>query len=208
MFKLTPREQKLAILLGALLLLGVILRFTLPEEHEAAGVERGIGEASVEYSSERAQGDNYQSNEKASRIMVHVTGRVLRQGVYDLNEGARVIDAVEKAGGSLDDADLERINLAQPLIDGQQVFIPKVLQEGDEARLASQQVLPVDPRVNINRADQSELETLPGIGAVKARSIISHREKNGPFHSVEDLLQVSGIGEKTLESITDQVTVY
>ncbi len=208
MFKLTPREQKLVMILGALLLLGVVLRFTLPEEHQGDGANWGVGQASVEYSSSRTQGDPNPSGEKVSFIIVHVTGSVLRPGVYELNEGARVIDALEKAGGSLEGADLERINLAQPLIDGQQVFIPKERAEGDDAGLVSQQVLPFDTRVNINHADQSELETLPGIGSVKARSIISHRQKNGPFHSVEDLLQVSGIGEKTLESIKDLVTVY
>lgn len=212
MFKLTPREQKLVILLGCLLFLGIVLRFTLPEDNEAARVERETtGEASVEYSNEETEAENKQSIKDDTRIMVHVAGEVIHPGVYDLDEGSRVIDALEKAGGSLDNAALERVNLAQPLIDGQQVFIPAVSKEGENVQHAassSEQASLQDARVNINMADQSKLETLPGIGSVKSQSIINYREEHGPFQKVEDLLQVNGIGEKTLENIREQVTIY
>ena len=212
MFKLTSKEQKLVFLLGGLLVLGIILRFTLPEESKAARIDRGAGEASVEYSSDKSGNDNVQVEEEKSSIMVHVTGKVMSPGVYQLDEGARMIDALDVAGGSREDADLERVNLAQPLIDGQQVFIPAVPPEGEKPQFAStvneQGPSLQEQQVNINMAGQSELETLPGIGSVKAQSIIRHREENGPFQQVEDLLQVSGIGEKTLENISEKITVY
>jgi competence protein ComEA len=137
---------------------------------------------------------------------------VQEPGVYILEEGARVYEAVEKAGGQSDDADFEMINLAEPLYDGQPVYVPRK-SDRDPSQISGgiyrgglQQVK--DGKININSADKSQLETLPGIGAVKAQSIIDYREKNGPFKSVDDLLKVNGIGGKTLESLGDLIMVY
>ncbi len=208
LFKLTSREQKLVVLLGGLLLLGIVLRFALPEENEAARVERDSSEMPAVYSSE-GTGAGQGEAEETVPLVVHVTGHVVRPGVYDLEKGARVIDALEEAGGSLETADLERVNLAQPLIDGQQVYIPALLPQDEDGQAAvPARISPQGSQVNINTADQAELESLPGIGSVKARSIIHYREQHGLFQQVEDILQVSGIGEKTLESLKDQITVY
>lgn len=212
MFKLTAREQKLIAILGGLLLLGLVLRITLPEDNQAVVVDRSSSSSSgapLEYAREEAEGDSRQPAAGASGITVHVTGNVVQPGVYELPEGARVIDALEKAGGNLDEADLVRINLAQPLLDGQQVYIPALPPEGEDVQHpVPQQLASPEKRVNINTADRSELEGLPGIGAVKAQSIINHREQHGQFQAIEDLLEVSGIGEKTLESIKEQVSIY
>lgn len=138
-------------------------------------------------------------------IFVHVAGWVRHPGVYELREGQRVADAIELAGGPRRRADLDALNLAAVLVDGQQVLVPRRAEVG---------VAPTAPAVggapsmvNLNTAALEELETLPGIGPVLAQRIIDHRERNGPFTSVEDLLEVSGIGEKRLEALRDLVVV-
>jgi competence protein ComEA len=137
-------------------------------------------------------------------LIVHVAGWVRRPGVYELREGDRVIDAVEAAGGARKGAYLDGLNLAAPLTDGQQVLVPKTAAPG----AAPSGVIPGQPAlVNINTAAAAELETLPGIGEVLAERIIDHRTEHGPFASVDDLLEVSGIGEATLEEIRELVTV-
>ena len=144
-----------------------------------------------------------------STVIVHVTGSVASPGVYDLPEGARVVDAIEAAGGAKRGAELGALNLAAVLVDGQQVVVPRA----GEVPAPSSGVGAAAPGttagtlVNINTATAEELETLPGIGEVLAATIIQHREEHGPFTSVDQLLDVSGIGEVTLEEIRDLVTV-
>ena len=141
-------------------------------------------------------------------LIVHVTGSVASPGVYELPEGARVVDAVEEAGGAKRGAELGALNLAAVLVDGQQIVVPRA--GGVPAPGATSSAVPGAPGstlVNINAATPEELETLPGIGEVLAASIVQHREEHGPFTSVEQLLDVSGIGEVTLEEIRDLVTV-
>lgn len=136
-------------------------------------------------------------------ILVHVTGWVVRPGLVELREGARVGDAIAAAGGVRPGAGLAAVNLASALVDGQQVVVP-----GPGADPAS---LPPaaagDPRIHLNRAGADELEALPGVGPVLAERIVAHREARGPFQSVEDLLEVAGIGESKLASIRDLVVV-
>ncbi len=210
MLKLTPKEQKLVLLLGCLLVLGIGLRFFLPEQ-KSLQISKEAGEEEMFHLS-GAQGApageaadvNLPVDKKM--IEVHIAGAVAGPGVYLLEEGARVYQAMEKAGGALGEADLERINLAQPLYDGQQVIVPRKLQEGWPAGEAGP--LPQDGKININMADQSLLETLPGIGSVKAQSIVKYRQENGYFSSIEDLAKVNGIGKKTLENISDLISIY
>lgn len=142
-------------------------------------------------------------------LIVHVAGWVQREGVYELPEGSRVIDALDAAGGARRGAELSAINLAAPLQDGQQVL---VLKGGGAPRDggAGVAVAPEGPAtslVNVNTASAEELETLPGIGEVLAATIIQYREEHGPFTSVDQLVDVSGIGEVTLEELRDLVTI-
>lgn len=114
-------------------------------------------------------------------IVIDVEGAVARPGVLELPSGARVGEAIDASGGFLDDADRSSLNLARPLVDGEQVYVPA---QGE--RLAGP--------VNVNRADAAELEALPGIGAVLAERIVADRAANGPFAALADLERVSGIG--------------
>jgi competence protein ComEA len=142
----------------------------------------------------------------AVNLIVDVAGAVHEPGVYEFVEGDRVIDAIERAGGPMPKADLSLLNLAAPLADGTQILVPKagppgaVVPGGETPGAAS-------GLININTASATELETLSGIGEVLSATIVEYRDQNGPFASVDDLLDVSGIGPATLEEIRDQVTV-
>jgi competence protein ComEA len=139
-------------------------------------------------------------------MIVDVAGAVRRPGVYEFSEGERVIDAIERAGGPRPKADLGLLNLAAPLTDGTQILVPVAGPSGAPATGGSPGSS-AGGLMNINSATETELETLSGIGEVLAATIVEYREQNGPFASVDDLLDVSGIGPSTLEDIRDQVTV-
>jgi competence protein ComEA len=143
-------------------------------------------------------------------IMIDIGGAVIRPGVYALPLGSRVNDAITAAGGMDSEAAGDLVNLAHVLRDGEKIHIP-YLVAGDAG-----QVLPVGNQnpsgknqklVNINTADQVELETLPGIGASRALDIINYRETHGAFLTLDDLIKVPGIGPVTLERIRLQITV-
>lgn len=140
-------------------------------------------------------------------VQVHISGAVAKPGRYILPLGARVEDALVAAGGALEGADLERLNLARPLADAEKVTVPLAVQRGlppgDEVPTASQS----SPLLDLNRADTTALEALPGIGPVLAQRIVEFRMRHGPFTQVDDLLKVQGIGPKTLERLRPLVTV-
>jgi competence protein ComEA len=140
-----------------------------------------------------------------TRVLVYVSGWVAEPGVVSLPPGARVGDAIARAGGARPGADLEGVNLAQPLMDGQQVMVPG--PAGTSGPLPS---VPGDDRsgpIRLNAATAEELESLPGVGPVLAERIVAHREQVGPYEKVEDLLGVPGIGETKLAAIRDLVAV-
>ena len=137
-------------------------------------------------------------------IIVYLTGAVSRPGIYHLEEGSRIYELIEKAGGFSEEADGEAMNLARPLVDGEQIHVVRI----GETPAAGPAGEVSGGKININQAGESELTSLPGIGEVKARQIISHREKHGPFRDTRELMDVSGIGEKTYENIADLVTIY
>lgn len=139
----------------------------------------------------------------SASVFVHVSGSVTAPGLYVLDEGARVVDAVAAAGGFAPGADEAAVNLARPLSDGEQLLVPAIgaAAEAGAAEPAG------DGRVNLNTADATQLDTLPRIGPAMADRIIQWRDENGRFTSVEDLLAVPGIGDKMLETLRDLVTV-
>lgn len=137
-------------------------------------------------------------------VYVHVSGAVVRPGLYRLDEGARVVDAVAAAGGMTADADEGAVNLARRLADGEQLRLPALGEAVSEPVAAG--VAP-DGRVNLNTADASVLDTLPRIGPALAQRIVEWRAQHGAFTSVDDLRAVPGIGEKMLASLRERVTV-
>jgi competence protein ComEA len=158
-----------------------------------------------------ATGGSSADAKKGGRVTVHVAGAVATPGVYDLDANARVIDAVEAAGGGTPDADLNRLNLAAKVADGQRVHVQRVGEVAPAAPGASGSAGggSADPSglVNLNSATPAELETLPGIGPTLAEAIISERERRGGFRSVNELRDVRGIGEKRFADVKDKVTI-
>lgn len=152
---------------------------------------------------------------KPARIYVDVCGAVAQPGVFKLTEGDRVFQAIEAAGGCLPEAAQEYINKAGFLSDGQQIYIPtrEETQQGDFSGVemsdaentVNSKESPQESRVNINTAGEEELTTLTGIGATRAKAIISYREENGPFFSIEDIMNVQGIKEGTFAKIKDKI---
>jgi len=152
----------------------------------------------------------------SATIAVHVAGAVTHPGVVELRAGARVIDAVEAVGGALADGDLDRLNLAAKVADGQRVYVAKVGQADpgvvdgtggvDSGTGAGGSGVP-GAKVNLNTASQAQLEELPGIGPTYAQSIITERQRRGGFTSVNDLRSVRGIGDKRFAELAPLVTV-
>jgi competence protein ComEA len=148
----------------------------------------------------------------AAGVVVHVAGAVARPGLVRLPGGARVADAVDAAGGLRPDADLDRLNLAAPLSDGQRVWVPIVGQDaprevdpGGASPGAGTSGAPAI--VDLNTATASELESLPGVGPATAQAILEQRRRVGRFRSVDDLLDVRGIGPSKLAALRDRVRV-
>ena len=155
-------------------------------------------------------------------IVVHVMGAVKSPGVYHLSTDARVHEAIQKAGGKTDQADLHSLNLAAKMRDGEQIYVPEIRQTPDVGQTiptSSSSAAPPQPsvrrsassdgsRININTATFQELQTLRGIGPTMAQRIIEYRQTSGRFATVDDLTNVKGVGEKTLEKIRDSITAY
>lgn len=135
-------------------------------------------------------------------LFVHILGAVERPGLYELREGDRAIDAVAAAGGFLDSADQAQLNLARLVVDGEQIVVPAL---GETPVAAPGTTL--SGLVNLNTADAATLETLPRVGPAMAARIIEWRETNGRFTTVDDLLGITGIGDKTFEGLKGLVTV-
>ena len=155
-------------------------------------------------------------------IMVHITGAVKNEGVVYLDSDSRVINAIEEAGGATQEADLSKINLVFTLEDGMKIYIPSIyddenieneIEEDEYITKSSDEIISeqsskeAESKVNINKATQTELETLPGIGPSTALKIIEYRENEGKFKKIEDIKEVSGIGEAKFEKIKDFIEI-
>lgn len=177
---------------------------------EGSGGSPDEGDGVAEGDGEGAPGDGA----APGTVVVHVDGAVAAPGVYALPAGARANDAIIAAGGLSEGADTTDVNLAAPLVDGEKLHVPR---EGERASAAAGDVAgdaaggvadstPAAP-VNLNTAGVEELDALPGVGEATARAIIEDRERNGPFSTPEDLMRVSGIGEKKFAKLEAMVCV-
>lgn len=185
----------------------------------ASGMVINQGIAPVEATSDGAakSGANVAENSVSTvtKLIVHIDGAVMLPGVYELTDGSRVNDAIELAGGLTSEADTTTLNLAAKLTDGQKVTVPRigesVVSSGDGGVASGQSldssVSEAGGLVNINTATAEELDTLPGVGPSTAATIIQDREQSGPFTSIEDLMRISGIGEKKFAKLKDYICV-
>lgn len=157
--------------------------------------------------------ENEKDNEKNdTNIKVYVTGEVKNQGVIELEEGARIADAIEKAGGKTEQANLKNVNLAYQLEDGQKIYIPNINDietevVDDGASGIVDDTTATQGTININKADEIELQSLNGIGESLAASIVEYRKENGKFETIEDLKNVPGIGDSKFENIKAYIKV-
>lgn len=144
-------------------------------------------------------------NEKI--VVVDVKGAVIKPGVYEMNRGERVVHAIEKASGFLKDANQDVINLALLLEDEMVIFVPKIGDEEVEMDGTNISTVKDNGKINVNVATAEELQQIPGIGPAKASAIISYREETGKFKSIDDLVNVTGIGKKTVDKMSEFIVV-
>ena len=194
----------MALFIGAVAV-AAILSFTAT----GGGVQGTIGapsagEVASDAGAESASGEGAVSG---APLLVHVLGAVTRPGLVELEAGARVVDAVAAAGGLTPEADPAGVNLARPVVDGEQLTVPVVgaVPPLDAAGAAAAAAAPADGLVHLNTADVAALDTLPRIGPALAQRIIDWRDVNGPFTSTEQLLEVAGIGDTVLAGLADKV---
>ena len=193
------------VVAGALALVALVVALVCVAVRGRAteGLFRGQGGIEIERAETASEKAEEEPQEEPVTLVVHVDGMVGMPGVYELAEGARVSDAVAAAGGLAEGADTSSLNLAAPLADGEKVH---VTAEGEEVTASSGGASSGD-LVNLNNASVEQLDELPGVGEATARAIIEDREANGPFTTPEDLMRVSGIGEKKFAKLEGMICV-
>jgi competence protein ComEA len=201
---LTKRERFFTVMIVIMLILFGWMYF------KQAGSEQQ-NEAQLSWSETTAsQGKNGEEQAekpaKASIYVVDVKGAVNSPGVYKVAKGDRVIDVIRDAGGFTKKADQQQINLAGLLKDEMVVYVPVQGETSKQWTAAVPSSSSEEGKINVNTANAAALEELPGIGPAKATAIIAYREEQGPFQTAEDLLEVTGIGEKSLEQLKDSIT--
>ncbi|KGJ82819.1 hypothetical protein GY21_00260 [Cryobacterium roopkundense] len=193
----------IVLLIATLVIAVVVSAFAQPAERPVAS---GPGAPSTAPST--AFGSHSPEESTPPALLVHVLGAVRNPGLFEVVPGARVLDAVAQAGGLTDQADQAGINLARVLTDGEQFYVPRV-GESPPAPMpgaSTGQAGAPTAKVNINTGAAADLDTLPHVGPMMAQRIIDYRTANGPFSSVDDLRNVTGIGDKTFEALKDLVT--
>lgn len=206
------KTNKVYVIGGAIAFGAMIYYFLMPLQE--TGTVPNINEEWIEARENPPQNpakEEAADVEQPEAVIVDVKGAVNQPGVYEAKEGDRVIDVLEKAGGLIENADSNQINFAMRVTDEMIIYIPAVgevpaepmIVEGSPSGSANQD----DGRINLNKADETQLQTLPGIGPSKAAAIIEYREINGSFQAVEDLKSIAGIGDKTFEKLKDLIKI-
>lgn len=185
-----PWQHILLGILFGLLFAGIILLFILPQRGTPIPLVTITPNPSAVKTPELDQ------------IKVELAGSVKQPGVYELPKGIHLVDALELGGGTAEDADLSKLNLALVLKDGQKISIPSLSSQNESTNPASSGLL-----LDINSATVEQLMDLPGIGELKAQAIMTYRSDHGPFQTIEDLMEVPGVGESIFESIKNLIIV-
>jgi len=211
-FSLSPRAA--LVLAGVVVVVALVVILLGARGSGAGGVATVTGAPVVSDRPSDGPRTPDATSSQAPSVVVHVLGAVHRAGVVTLPGTSRVTDALEAAGGAADDADLARLNLARPVQDGERLYVPRVGEvevpqelDGGAGGGGGGGAAGVGDVVDLNTADQAALETLPGIGPALAGRILAWRDEHGRFASVDDLLDVSGIGDARLADLRDLVRV-
>jgi competence protein ComEA len=215
MFGFSKREAYVVVLLVFAIISGSGILILMDQKSGKITVTTSFdGESNLEEILSSTQQEVASKNEVSTKqevslgketIFVDVSGAVNKPGVYEMEKGFRVFQAIDCAGGPTEDAFLENLNLAAVLYDAQKIHVPRRHEVSSQGSGISTQYT---DKVRINAATVEELQQLPGIGAVLAQRIVKYREQYGPFASVEDIKQVAGIGDKIYQEIKDMLTVY
>ena len=225
------KKQKIMIIIIVSMVIIAFLYYIYTKDNAMVISDETIEENTIE-NTEETKEEIQEENEK---IVVHISGAVNKEGVFELEENSRISDAINQAEGLKENADTKNINLAFKLEDGMKIYIPTV-EENNEKTMETEEEIMADKtskyvtsssgvaqsteqfeekdkennqteKININTASQTELETLPGIGPSTSLKIINYRKENGNFKSIEDIKQVSGIGDAKYENIKDLICV-
>jgi len=186
--------------LVAVLLLSIFMAGCESSEEGFYEMSNETDEEGVSEEDEKGMSQNHELD----KIYVHVCGAVKKPGVYELEAGSRICHAIELAGGLTKDAVENSMNQAEVLSDGQQIY---VMSAAEVKVISEESGMTQDGKVDINQASKEELMTLPGIGEAKAELIIRHREENGRFNSIDEIMEIEGIKEGVFHKIEDMITV-
>lgn len=209
---------KLAVI--ALVVITALVFFgTKGEKEEISLIQDGESTVQIEATAETGLSEDELAQDEAAtqietentiKLVVDIDGAVKNPGIYEVDEGTRLYEVIEMAGGLSEDADTTLINQAEVLYDGEKVLLPTVVEssgDSDGSGTGASAGITADGRININVADSTILQEIPGVGPATAEKIIAYRDANGRFKSIEEIKNVSGIGEKTFEKIKDLITV-
>jgi competence protein ComEA len=204
------KQEKIVLLLIVTVIITIFgCRFYLQEKNKITILPSNQENLSIQ--------QNVADTSQEEIYIIHIAGAVKQPGVYQISSGERIIDVVKMAGGALEKAHLDMVNLAAPIHDGQKIIIPFIPEERkDELSGMAEQGLTMPEfnydansgLININSATARELESLPGIGPVLAERILEFRKNNGIFRRIEDIKGVSGIGQKRFDAIKEMITTH
>ena len=230
MYEFHKKQKIIIAMIGSMLIIAVLYYIYTKEENEnVISTEDNVIENVVADAEESEE----TTKEEINKIIVHVSGAVNKEGIVELEENSRIADAISQAEGLKENADTKNINLAFKLEDGMKIYIPTI-EESQKVNEQNQKENVIDEtskyvtssggviqeqqtnenvdakkseKININTATQTELETLPGIGPSTSLKIVNYREENGNFKSIEEIKEVSGIGDAKYENIKDLICV-
>ena len=211
---INKKQKILLIIIISIITLGIIYYSQIVKTTEEFDIE----EQNLEIVENKTE-EKTEDIDQVAKIIVHVSGAVKQEGIVELEENSRVADAIELAGGVREDAYMKDVNLAELLEDGMKIYIPSK-EEVENQKESGNYVgntntsnknttdkNDLNSKVNINTATKEELDTLPGIGESTANKIINYREENGKFKSIEEIKEVSGIGDSKFEQIKDLIEI-
>lgn len=222
------KKNKIIIILGVLIIisLGIYFVYSKTDETQFFSYEDGI-ENTKDENNKSENNELNNKNEEKNKIVIDICGSIANEGILELDENSRISDAIEKAGGLKEGADLSQINLAFILSDGMKVYIPNIKDKESDNKNEDKTNIYItkesgvntivgtsennnqisNMKININTADINELDKLPGIGDSTAQKIIDYRNENGKYNSIEDVKNVKGIGDSKFDKIKEFIIV-
>ena len=236
MYEFNKKQKIIIAIIGSMIIIAFLYYIYTKEDKSVISTEEIVEENMIENTAENLEENEETTKEGTEKIIVHVSGAVNKEGIVELEENSRISDAIDKAEGLKENADTKNINLAFKLEDGMKIYIPTIgeSKEQNEQNGQSQNQTLMDEtskyvtsssgvvqeeqtnekseqknneKININTATQTQLETLPGIGPSTSLKIVNYREENGKFKNIEDIKEVSGIGDAKYENIKDLICV-